>query len=208
MDADQRRLERVAAALAASPTDDEGGPPSLLAVTSEHYGIQPGYADRPGTEPTDPNATALFEAVVEGAFLVASADGVFDEVEQRAFREVVVGACAGRVAERQLAALLADLGAALSEDGLERRIATVARCVRGPAEAREVMRVAALIAAVSGGVSVEERAVLERLAAVLGLGATEVDLAVAEAQRTIAAPAPPAGSATGAKAGRPPSHPS
>lgn len=206
MNADQRRLERVAAALAASPTDDDDGPPSLLAVSSEQYGIRPGGDGHLGAELADPSATALFEAVVESAFLVANADGVFDEVEQRAFREVVLEACAGRVAEQQLSALLADLGAALEEDGMERRVATVVRCVRGPSEAREVLRVGSLIAAVSAGVSREERAVLTRLAVALGLDAAEVDRAVAEAQRAVAAPPPPVGSAQG-QAG-PPSEPS
>lgn len=209
MSADEGLLERVAAALAASRDDDEVGPASLLAVTSEHYGVGPGVAGRPGLEPVDPVATALFEAVVESAFLVANADGVFDEAERRAFRELVLMACAGRVGERQLSALLADLETALSEDGLTQRLKAVARCVQGPAEAREVLRVAALIAAVSGGVCAEERDVLGRLAASVGLGLREVDLAVAGAERTIAgAPPSAAGRAPDDRTSGPPSDPS
>jgi len=209
MGADVGLLERVAAALAVSRDDDEVGPASLLAVTSEQYGVGPGAAGQPGLGPVDSTATALFEAVVESAFLVANADGVFDDAERWAFREIVLMACGGRVGERQLSALLADLETALSEDGLALRVAAVARCVRGPVEAREVLRVAALIAAVSGGVSAEERTVLGRLAVGLGLGPEDVELAVIGAERIIAgAPPSASGWTPAARASRPPSDPS
>ena len=52
---------------------------------------------RPSDEATvptgfDPVAVALFEAIVEGAFLVAFADGVFDDEERKTFERVVAPA--------------------------------------------------------------------------------------------------------------------
>ncbi|MBN2197471.1 MAG: TerB family tellurite resistance protein [Polyangiaceae bacterium] len=186
MIADESLLKRVAAAMRLpSPDAGEDDAPSLLAVTSESYGLIPGLADPGGGDGFDSAAAAFFEAVVESAYLVANADGVFDEAEQRAFREVVATACGGKVHDRQIQALVTDLREALVEEGCERRIAMVARCVHGPEQATEVLRVAALIALVSGGVSEEERLVLLRLAAGVGLGSREVDLAIAEAGRTI-----------------------
>src|ERR1700733_3893569 len=83
------------------------GARALLSVAASSYGWKSDDEDL--TQPTgfDPEAARLFEAVVEGAFLVANADGDFDDTEQAAFKHVVVTACGGAVAERQVSALLA-----------------------------------------------------------------------------------------------------
>ncbi|MEI9954392.1 MAG: hypothetical protein WDO74_36855 [Pseudomonadota bacterium] len=47
---------------------------------------------------------------------------IFDHTEQAAFQHVVVSACAGRVGERQVCALLADLQDQFDEDGIQKRI--------------------------------------------------------------------------------------
>jgi tellurite resistance protein len=49
------------------------------------------------TQPTgfDPEAARLFEAIVESAYLVATADGHFDSAEQVAFQQVVLAGCGG-----------------------------------------------------------------------------------------------------------------
>lgn len=181
---DSSLLERVAAAIL-SPPGSVDGPPSLLTVSSVSYGVGVSDGDEAWTSHLDPVATAFFEAVVESAFLVANADGDFDETEQQTFRQVVLAACEGRVLEPQMSALLADLRGLLAEDGLARRVAVVAKCVEGPEQGWEVMRVSALIAVVSGGVSEIERRVLERLATALGLSAAEVARAIDEARQAI-----------------------
>jgi tellurite resistance protein len=140
------------------------------------------------TQPTgfDPEAARLFEAVVEAAYLVANADGEFDTAEQSAFRHVVVTACGGLVVERQVSALLADLSDQLSEDGMEKRLQMVSKSIAREDQAREVLRIAALLAHVSGGVSGVERNVLGKLASELKLDPTAVDAAVKEAGSVIA----------------------
>ena len=159
----------------------EGLRVSLLTVAAGSYGFKSDNEDL--TQPTgfDPEAARLFEAVVESAFLVAHADGDFDATEQAAFQHVVVTACAGAVAERQVSALLADLQDQLVEDGVDKRIQMVARAITREDHAREVLRVASLLAHVSGGVSKVEREVLDKLASEFKLSGAAVEQAIEEA---------------------------
>jgi hypothetical protein len=98
---------------------------------------------------------------------------------------VVLSACDGKVGEDQLRALLADLADLYAEDGLDRRVKMVARSVSRSDQAREVLRVSALIAHVSEGVSDVERQVLEKMAVAFGLSTTAVDDAVSDVKRAL-----------------------
>lgn len=183
-------LERVAKQLGAPPSYAEPGvSTSILAAAARVYGSKPTDDESDEvTRPTgfDPFAAALFEAVVESAYLVANADGEFDGAERAAFQHVVLAACEGRVAAPQVDALLADLQEQLDEDGLDKRISMVVRLVTRADHAKEVLRVASLLAHVSGGVSDVERSVLDRLAEGFSLSPAEVEEALAEAGRAVA----------------------
>jgi tellurite resistance protein len=137
----------------------------------------------------DPVAVALFESIVEGAYLVASADGVIDDEERKTFERVVSTACGGAVAPRQIAALVSDLGDQLEEDGVDRRVEMLAKQVTKKDHAREVLRIAALLAQSSEDVGAEERLVLTKLAASLGLEAGDVDAALADVKDALIAAA-------------------
>ena len=178
-------LDKVAGQLRRPATFSEGATASILAVSGAQYGSHAGEDDI--TRPTgfDPQAAALFEAVVESAYLVASADGAVDATERAAFEHVVLSACGGSVTEVQLGALMADLADLREEDGPDKRIHMVARTVSRPDQAREVLRVAALIALVSEGASPEERRVLEGLASEFRLDASAVDTALEDARRAL-----------------------
>ena len=180
-------LGKVARKLTQVPTyaAAEGAKISLLAVAAKSYGFKSENDEL--TQPTgfDPEAARLFEAVVEGAYLVANADGNFDDAERAAFQHVVVAACAGSVAESQVSALLADLQDQLDEDGLEKRIQMVARAIPREDHAREVLRVSSLLAQVSGGVSSVEREVLDKLAREFKLTGVAVEQALAEAAHAL-----------------------
>jgi tellurite resistance protein len=177
-------LDKVAGQLRRPAGFSEGATGSILSISGAQYGS---HSDEDVTRPTgfDPQAAALFEAVVESAYLVASADGVFDDAERAAFEHVVLSACNGSVTEAQLRALLADLSDLREEDGPDKRIAMVARTVTRPEQAREVLRVAALIALVSEGVSEVERAILVRLASEFRLDVGAVETALEEARRAL-----------------------
>jgi tellurite resistance protein len=179
-------LARVARS-ARSPTTpvDPGKGLSILSLVAPSYGSRP-LED--ATVPTgfDPLAVALFEAVVEGAYVVANADGVFDALERGAFERVVVEACRGAVAPQQIAALVADLGEQLREDGAERRIAVIAKAVTKKEHAHEVLRIATLLAQTSHDVSEVERQMLDRLADRCGLEPSDVEAALVDVEAALA----------------------
>jgi tellurite resistance protein len=177
--ADERLLEKVARGLsepwAGGKRASHG---SILTVAAGVYGARPAAEET--TIPTgfDPQAAALFEAIVEASYLVATADDVLDDSEREAFVQVVIEACGGAVDENMVHDLLADLGDQLEEDGLTRRLERLGRTVTKLEHQREVLRVAGLLAHVSGGVSGAERDILDKLAAAFRLDASEVDAAL------------------------------
>lgn len=149
---------------------------SILAMAAASFGSR---HDPDSTAPTgfDPAAVALFEGLVESAFLVAAADGVFDELERAAFERLVVVACDGVVAPKQIAALVADLESQREEDGEDARIAAIATAFKRPAHAEEALRVAVVMARASDSISEVERRTIDKIAAACGLGASEIDAA-------------------------------
>jgi tellurite resistance protein len=90
------------------------------------------------------------------------------------------------VVERQVTALLADLADQLAEDGIDKRLQMVSKSIAREDQAREVLRIASLLAHVSGGVSEVELGVLAKLASELKLDDTAVEAAVKEAGNAIA----------------------
>ena len=181
---DKSLLERVASSIASPGADaPKGVKTSILAQAAKSYGARPQMDDE-ATMPTgfDPTAAALFEAVVEGAFLVANSDGVFDDDERAAFESVVANATNNVVQYSQLHALLADLCEQLAEDGLEKRTRMVARTITKPEHQHEVLRIAALMAHISGGVSEQERGVMDQLAGGFELEGAAVEQALNEAE--------------------------
>lgn len=162
----------------------EGQDRSILTLAAASYGSRP--TDE-STVPTgfDPHAAALFESIVEGAYIVATADGVFDDEERRAFERIVTAACGGAVAPRHIADLISDLQDQLTEDGLETRLQRLGEGIVRREHAQEVIRIAALIAQCSDDVSAIERSVLEKLATSCKLEATEIDVALADVKKAL-----------------------
>jgi len=175
-----------AARLASEPGQplDPAGAGSILSLTAASYGARP---SEDATVPTgfDPLSAALFEAIVEGAYLVAHADGVFDDEERRTFERVVVAACGGVVAPQQITALVSDLGDQLEEDGLDRRVAALAKSATKREHAQEVLRIAALLAQASDEVSAVEREVLQKIAEACKLDASAVDAALDDVKKAM-----------------------
>lgn len=185
MDTDERI--NLLARVARSPGAAKGasGSTSILTLAAASYGAK---VTDDSTVPTgfDPNAARLFEALVEGAYLVASADGVVDESERHTFEKVVAAASGGIVNEAQVNALVGDLADELAEDGLDKRLAAIAERAATRPQAEEVLRVAALLAQVSDDVSDVERDVLVKLATACSLSASDVDAAIGDVQKALA----------------------
>jgi tellurite resistance protein len=180
-------LARVARSAATPGTAlDPSNPVSILSLAAVSYAARP---SEDATVPTgfDPLAVALFESIVEGAFVVANADGVFDEEERRTFERVVVATCGGTVSAQQIAALVHDLGDQLAEDGIDRRVEALSGAITKPEHALEALRIAALLAQSSEDVSPVEREVLGKIAKATGLEAGSVETALADVKKALAA---------------------
>ena len=185
---DKSLLERVAHGISRpGGTAPMGVNASILTQAAKSYGARPIMDE--ATVPTgfDPAAAALFEATIEAAFLVANSDGVFDDEERTAFESVVTTACNGQVQATQLSALLADLREQLTDDGIEKRARMVARTITRRDHQFEVLRIAALMAHISGGVSDAEREVLDHLSRGFHLDADAVVRALTEARAVLKA---------------------
>jgi tellurite resistance protein len=179
------RVRAARSAFAAGAHVDPAKPPSILSFAAGSYGARP---SEDTTIPTgfDPVAVVLFETIVEGAYLVANADGLFDDEERRVFEHIVVEACGGAVASQQITALVASLHGQLRRDGVDRRIENLAKSVSKREHAQEVLRMAALIGQASDGVSAVEHDVLTKIATDCGLEARDVDAALSEVKRALA----------------------
>lgn len=173
--------ERKIEAIARLASTHQAGTSSILSLAAASYGARPALDD--ATMPTgfDVNAVRLFESIIEAAFLVAFADGVFDDEERGAFERIVTLACGGSVPQRQIEELVTDLSAQLDRDGIDARLQVVCAPLRRPEHSLEVLRVASLVAQVSEGVHERERAVLQKIAAAAGLGESTVDATLEEA---------------------------
>jgi tellurite resistance protein len=183
--ATENLIGKVAQELSRAPAYSQRGVrESILVAAASSYGAK---SPDDLTQPTgfDPEAARLFEAIVESAYLVANADGDFDDTERQAFEHVVVAACDGKVGEVQISALLEDLSEQLDEDGAEKRVQMVTKGITRSEHALEVLRVATLIAHVSGGVSPAERVLVEKLAAGLGLDTKATEAALAEVTKAL-----------------------
>src|SRR5260370_7838344 len=91
---DERLVGKVARGVSEPWTGDgRAAQGSILTVSAGVYGARPVTDET--TIPTgfDPQAAALFEAIVEAAYLTATADGVLDDSEREAFPQVVIDAC-------------------------------------------------------------------------------------------------------------------
>ena len=179
-------LGRVARAQSgAAPSGDPDQAISILSLAAGSYGAKPAEES---TIPTgfDPLAVVLFEAIVEGAYLVAAADGVVDADEQHVFERVVTAACGGVVLEKQIQDLVTDLAGLLERDGMDKRVAEVGAQVHKKDHGREVLRIAGLLAIASNDVSAVEREVLEKLAKSFDLEPADVDGALHEVRAVLA----------------------
>jgi tellurite resistance protein len=178
-------LAKVARAPVAPRAEQPNSDRSILMLAAASYGARP---QDESTVPTgfDPAAAALFESIIEGAYLVATADGVFDEEERRTFERVVTASCGGAIPQNHIADLVSDLADQLTEDGLDRRIDRLAEGIQREEQALEVLRIAALIAMVSDDVSDVERNVLNKIASACKLGEGAVDRALDDVKASLA----------------------
>ena len=73
----------------------------------------------------------------------------------------------------------------LHEDGVDKRIAMVGLIVHNDEHRYEVLRIAALMAQISGGVDITERTVMDKLCAQFGLPGHAVQQVLEQAARAL-----------------------
>ena len=134
----------------------------MIALAAAAYASQPSVDS---TTPTgfDPFAVTLFEAIVEAAFLVATADGVFDADEREVFSRIVAASAENALPRSDLNGLIEELADHLAMEGLDRRVARIAQSVRRPEQKVALLRVAILVALANDAISEPEEAVIVRL---------------------------------------------
>jgi len=116
---------------------------------------------------------ALMTNLLEAACTVAVADGSANAPERDVIREVARSLCFVELDDAAIDKMVANVAAAITADGIERRCEKIAGRLQALGLGRVGLGVAVLVAEVSHGIGVEERAALECLAR---------DLAVTEAE--------------------------
>ncbi len=81
--------------------------------------------------------------------------------------------------------LLRDLEEQLAEDGLDQRLRVIGKAISRRDHQQEILRIATLIAHISGGISPEERSVLERLASGFHLPSGSVEAALHQVEQAL-----------------------
>jgi tellurite resistance protein len=140
---------------------------------------------RPGAASS---ADDFFVALIEGAFLVAAADGELDAEEAATFVETLAYVTGAPVAPEEFMALVDRFAEARGRDGVKARLATLAASVPDAAARREIVAFAALLGLCDRRLAPAERATLSELARVLELGADEGEALLRETEGALAGP--------------------
>jgi tellurite resistance protein len=150
---------------------------------------------------TQSTADEFFSALVEGAFLVASADDLLTDDETTALAETINFVAGERLSSDDFSAMLGSFAEVRQLDGEEGRVRTLAEAIPDAAARREILRFAILVALCDGELGDRERQTLAALGAAFGIEARWVDDTVARIAAVLN------GSAPSADADRPPPAP-
>ena len=118
-------------------------------------------------------------AVLEAMFLMAAADGEVSEVEIAQFASRC-GPLVGEVAPSEVEGMFLEWGAALEEEGWERRVRSVGKALVGTPLAEVAFRAAVAVALADDYVVGAESHAMDVLAEALGIGLDEAHGVVRE----------------------------
>ncbi len=127
---------------------------------------------------TQSTADEFFSALVEGAFLVASADELLSEEETDALAETIAFVAGERLPADDFSAMLTSFAEVRSDDGEAGRIRTLADAIPDEAARREVLRFAVLVALCDGELSGREHDTLLALGGAFGFDPEAVDATI------------------------------
>jgi tellurite resistance protein len=166
------RVERIERLANVSSGGEAAGRRSVIALAAAAYASQPSVDS---TTPTgfDPSAVMLFESIVEAAFLVATADGVFDNDEREVFARIVAASADNALPRSDLNGLIEEHAEHLALQGLDKRVARIAESVQRHEHKVALLRVAYLVALANDVISEPEEAVIARLCTALEVSGAE-----------------------------------
>lgn len=131
------------------------------------------------------NADAFFSALVEGAFLLAAADGELSDDEAATLGETIAFVTGEALEPDEFMGMIDAFADALDQSDLASRLTAVARAVPDVAARREVLGFATLIALCDRDLADAERAALGQMAKAFGLAESDVDSLVADVQKAL-----------------------
>lgn len=109
------------------------------------------------------SADAFFSALVEGAFLVAAADGELSEEEEVTLADTLAHVTGSEVEPGEFVDMIDAYAEALASDGLSGRLRVLAEQVPDDAARREVLAFAALLAVCDHNLVDDERETLIKM---------------------------------------------
>jgi tellurite resistance protein len=121
---------------------------------------------------------SFLACMVEAAFLVSSADAMLAHEEVTALADIISEVTGKVLSPKEIADLAIRYLQALSQDGRQARVDAIAAHVTDPAEQREVLSFAALVALCDHELAAAELVVLHGLGRVFGLNAQDVSTIV------------------------------
>jgi tellurite resistance protein len=128
------------------------------------------------------SADDFLAALVEGAFLAATADGELDPDEASTLAETIAHVTGSPLGPEEFMALIDRFAAARARDGLRARFAAIASSLPDEAARREVVAFATLVALCDGRFAPAERAMLAEIARAAGLASGTADAIIYETQ--------------------------
>ena len=129
------------------------------------------------------SADAFFSGLVEGAYLLAAADGELSEDEESTLAETLVKVTGDAFEPTEFMAMINAFEEALRQDGLTGRLNALATSLPDLDARREVLAFAVLIALCDRHLADAERKALHAMGAVFGLDPATLDVIVADAQK-------------------------
>lgn len=136
------------------------------------------FRKKPGTSTAD----EFFSGLVEGAFLLAAADGDLSEDEEVALSETLREITGGMFEPEEFVQMLHAFEEALQEDGLASRLQTLASSLPDEPARRVVLSFAVLVALCDRHLADAEWSALQAMGAAFGFSKQAVETLVNEAQ--------------------------
>ncbi|RYE83644.1 MAG: hypothetical protein EOO75_19075 [Myxococcales bacterium] len=129
------------------------------------------------------SADAFFSGLIEGAFLLAAADGEMSEDEESTLGETLVKVTGDAFDPSEFVTMITSFDEALQQDGFVGRLNALTTSLPDVAARREVLSFAVLIALCDRHLADTEWKALQQMGDVFGLDATALEGIVAEAKK-------------------------